>query len=274
MARIEPSKARQVYLLLRDRITAGMAVGSTLPPEQVLAAEHAVSRITVRRALAELEREGLILRRQGAGTFVRMRHTPSPVIADLSDMLANIEAMGRTTQVRLLSFGYRRPLASVASALNLPAGESVQHSIRVRLIDGQPMSHLTTHVPARIGMTYSEEELASRPLLSLIERSGIVVARATQEIGAVLASPDVAHALEVEVGSALVALTRIIFDESARGIEHLFALYRPDRYALRMDLVRAEGANGKRWVPANDASAVPQAEVHIQERTKRNGRAK
>ena len=274
MAGIEPSKARQVYLLLRDRITGGMTAGSSLPPEQALAAEHAVSRITVRRALAELEREGLVLRRRGAGTFVRMRHTPNPVVADLSDMLANIEAMGRTTQVRLLSFGYRRALAHVATALNLPAGESVQHSIRVRLIDGQPMSYLTTHVPARIGMTYSEKELASRPLLSLIERSGIVVARATQEIGAVLASPDVAQALEVEVGSALVALTRVIFDENGRGIEHLFALYRPDRYALRMDLVRTEGANGKRWVPANDASAAPQGQVHNQRRSKRNGRTK
>ncbi len=274
MAGIEPSKARQVYLLLRDRITGGMTAGSPLPPEQALAAEHAVSRITVRRALAELEREGLVLRRRGAGTFVRMHHTPNPVVADLSDMLANIEAMGRTTQVRLLSFGYRRALANVATALNLTAGESVQHSIRVRLIDGQPMSYLTTHVPARIGMTYSEKELASRPLLSLIERSGIVVARATQEIGAVLASPDVAQALEVEVGSALVALTRVIFDENGRGIEHLFALYRPDRYALRMDLVRAEGANGKRWVPANDAVAVPHGQVHNQRRSKRNGRAK
>jgi GntR family transcriptional regulator len=100
------------------------------------------------------------------------------------------------------------------------------------------------------------------------------VARATQEIGAVLASPDVAQALEVEVGSALVALTRVIFDENGRGIEHLFALYRPDRYALRMDLVRAEGANGKRWVPANDAVAVPHGQVHNQRRSKRNGRAK
>ena len=275
MARIEPSKARQIYLLLRDRITGGMAAGSSLPAEQALAAEHAVSRITVRRALAELEREGLVLRRQGAGTFVRMRHTPNPVIADLSDMLANIEAMGRVTQVRLIAFGYQPATANIASALNLATGESVQHSIRVRLIDGEPMSYLTTHVPARIGMTYSEEELALRPLLSLIERSGIVVARATQEIGAVLASPDVAQALDVEVGSALIALTRVIFDGKGHGIEHLLALYRPDRYEMRMDLVRADGANGKRWVPANDARpAAAATHFHDHRGSKRNGRAK
>jgi GntR family transcriptional regulator len=253
MAGVEQSKTRQIYLLLRDRIAGGaLAKGAALPPEQMLASEHAVSRMTVRRALAELEREGLVMRRQGAGTFATPRHEPKPVIADLSDMLANIEEMGRTTDVRLISFGYDTPPPPIAEALNLDTGERVQRSIRVRLIDGRPMSYLTTHVPERIGTTYSEAELASRPLLSLIERSGIAVARATQEIGAVLASPDVAQALDIEIGSALISLTRVVLDEDKRGIEHLFALYRPDRYALRIDLVRTEGANGKHWAPAND----------------------
>ena len=262
MAGVESSKTRQVYLLLRDRIAGGaVAAGAALPPEQALALEHAVSRITVRRALAELEREGLVLRRQGAGTFVLPRHAPKPVIAELSDMLANIEAMGRATEVRLVAFGYDQAPAAIAASLKLASGERVQRSIRVRLIEGRPMSYLTTHVPERIGVTYSEAELASRPLLSLIERSGIAVARATQEIGALLASPEVAQALEVEVGSALIALTRVILDEAGRGIEHLLALYRPDRYALRMDLVRTRGANGRRWVPANDAKGPPRGLV-------------
>jgi GntR family transcriptional regulator len=255
MPGVEPSKTQQIYLLLRDQIASGViAHGAALPPEQSLAASHQVSRITVRRALAELEREGLVRRVQGAGTYATPRHEPKPVIADLSDMLANIVAMGKTTDVRLLAFGYDQAPPQIAAALRLAEGERVQRSIRVRLIDGKPFSYLTTHVPERVGITYSEAELASRPLLSLIERSGIGVAQATQEIGALLASPDVAQALGIDVGSALIALTRVAFDAEGRGIEHLFALYRPDRYALRMDLVRTDGANGKRWSPiANDA---------------------
>ncbi len=259
MPGVEPSKTRQVYLLLRDRIAGGtFAEGAALPPEQSLAAEHAVSRITVRRALAELEREGLIVRRQGAGTFATPRHDPKPMVADLSDVLANIVAMGRDTAVRLLAFGYDRPAPHIAAALNLREGERVQRAIRVRLIDGKALSYLTTHVPERIGLTYSEAELASRPLLSLLERSGIAVAHATQEVSAVLATPEIAKALEVEVGSALIALTRIVFDGEGNGIEHLNALYRPDRYALRMDLMRTDGRHGKRWAPiANDPGRPP-----------------
>ncbi|MHB2169803.1 GntR family transcriptional regulator [Alsobacter sp. R-9] len=259
MSVAESSKSRQVYLVLRDRIASGAYAGTAaLPTEQALAAEHAVSRMTVRRALAALEDEGLISRRQGSGTFLADAR-PRPIVADLSDALANLVAMGRTTTVRLLSFGYEEPTPAVAEGLGLEPGERVQRSVRVRFIDEAPFSFLTTFVPERIGRTYSEADLASRPLLSLLERSGIVVQRATQEIGAQLASPEVAEALGVEVGSALTALTRVVHDGRGHGVEYLSALYRPDRYVFRMDLVRTQDRNGRRWSPAAGAVATPKS---------------
>jgi GntR family transcriptional regulator len=247
---LEIPKARQVYLVLRERIAdGGFDTDGVLPPEQALAAAHNVSRITVRRALAELEREGLIDRRQGAGTFVNPRDVAKPVIADLADVLRNLVEMGKSTDVRLLAFGYQDAPAPIVDALRLAPGERVQRSVRVRIIDGEPFSHLTTHVPERIGMTYSEPELASQPLLTLLERSGVSVERATQEIGAVLASPELASALDVDIGSALIALTRVVYDALGRGVEHLRALYRPDRYAFRMDLERTGESEGRRWSP-------------------------
>ncbi len=247
----ESSKARQVYLVLRDRIAGGHFEGSgALPTEQALSAEHGVSRVTVRRALAALENEGLITRRRGAGTFLSDSGRPRPIVADLSDALANLMAMGSSTKVRLLAFAYEPAPEAVAAALGLPAGERVQRSVRVRYVDDAPFSFLTTFVPEPIGRTYSEADLASRPLLSLLERSGVEVESAAQEIGAQLAAPDVAEALGVETGSALIALSRTVYDRGGAGIEHLSALYRPDRYAFRMDLVRTQDRNGRRWSPA------------------------
>ena len=248
MAGVEPSKTRQVYLVLRDRIAGGrLDDQGTLPPEQALAVEYSVSRVTVRRALAELEQEGLIARRRGAGTFVLGAGGAKPIVADFSDVLANLVAMGRETAVRLLAFDYREPSAAIASTLKLNAGEKTQFSVRVRLIDGQPFSHLTTHVPQRIGVTYTEADLAARPLLSLLERSGVQIERATQEVTAVLATPNVAAALDVEVGSALLGTTRAVFAADGSGVEHLSALYRPDRYSLHMEMVRTEAAGVRRW---------------------------
>lgn len=246
----ESSKARQVYLVLRDRIAGGhYADKAALPVEQDLASEHRVSRATVRRALGALETEGLITRRQGAGTFVNAEGRDRPMAADFSDALAHLSEMGRTTSVRLLSFGYEEAPPAIAEALGLAPGSQVQRSVRVRSMDGAPFSYLVTSVPEAIGRTYSEAELASRPLLTLLERSGISLDRATQSVGAQLATPEIAAALETEIGSALIALTRTVYDRAGRGIEHLSALYRPDRYVFRMDLMRSRHRDGARWSP-------------------------
>ena len=233
----ETSKARRVYLTLRERIATGdLRPGLRLPGEPALAAEQGVSRVTVRRALDRLAGEGLVRRRAGAGTFVADAMLSPVVAADLADVFAHLKAMGRRTGVRLLSFGYAVPPEPVAHALGLAPRERTQRSVRVRLIEGEAFSHLTTHVPERIGVTYAEAELATTPLLSLLERSGIVADRASQAISATLAGPDAAAALGVEVGAALLSLTRVVTDAQGAGVEHLHALYRPDRFAFHLDL--------------------------------------
>ena len=74
------AKAKQVYLVLRDRILSGaVGFGTKLPNENELADDHGVSRVTVRRALGELAREGLIERRRSAGTRVIYRPSPAPM---------------------------------------------------------------------------------------------------------------------------------------------------------------------------------------------------
>jgi GntR family transcriptional regulator len=247
---IETSKTRRVYLTLRDRISSGeLTPGTRLPSEPDLADLHDVSRVTIRRALAELEREGLISRRPGAGTFITARMIKRPIVADLSNALAHLVEMGRSTDVRLLQFGYVDANPDVAEALKLDAGERVQRSVRVRIIDGEPFSYLVTHVPQRIGTTYTEAELGVQPLLTLIERSGVKVDRATQTISAALAGPDIAEALGVDIGAPLLSLNRVVFDMKRRGIEHLAAFYRPDRYSFQMDLVRIDSGGDRLWSP-------------------------
>jgi GntR family transcriptional regulator len=260
MQPLADGKARQVYLVLRDRITSGaMPYGAKLPPEPVLAETHGVARITVRRALARLAAEGLVERRPSAGTRVTFERTAPPVVADIADVLASLLEMGRRTRVQLLSFEYGLPPASVAEALRLSPGERTQRSVRVRLVDGEPFSYLTTHVPERIGVTYSEADLAARPLLSLFDRSGVRAECATQTIGAALAEPEVARALDVDVGAPLIELTRVVLDRSGLGVEHLHAFYRPDRYSIRMDLVRTGADAGHAWWPIGPVPAGAEA---------------
>jgi len=244
------AKAKQVYLVLRDRILSGaIGFGAKLPTENELAHHHGVSRVTVRRALGELARERLIERRRSAGTRVIYRPSPAPITADISGVLANIADMGRRTAVKLLSFDYVPAEGAVAQALDAAPDQLLQRSVRVRSVDGLPFSYLITHVPESVSVTFTQQELASRPLLELLDRAGVKVEHARQRISAGLATPYVAEALDVRSGSPLIELVRVVYDQSGRGVEHLHALYRPDRYAFEIDLVRSGAADTKAWAP-------------------------
>ncbi len=255
MDAIETSKTHKLYLLLKERITSGaLAPGSRLPSEPDLAASHGLSRVTIRRALDGLARDGLISRMPGAGTFVKDIAARPPVVADLANMMAHLVAMGRATRVKLLSFAYVTPPAPIAEALRLRPGERTQAALRVRYLDDKPMSYLSTHIPERIGASFTAEDLAHQPLLELLERSGVVAHKADQTISATLAGPEAAEALDVEIGSALIALTRVVLGADGRGIEHLSALYRPDMHAFHMEMVRTGDGSSRHWRPTTGAA--------------------
>lgn len=244
------AKAKRVYLVLRDRILSGAAAfGTRLPTENELARYHGVSRVTVRRALGELARERLIERRPSAGTRVIYRPSPAPMTADISGVLANLADMGRRTTVKLLSFDYVPAQGAVAAALGAGRDTLLQRAVRVRSIDGLPFSYLITHVPENISVTFTEDELAHRPLLELLERAGVKVERARQRITAGLATPQVAKALGLHAGSPLIELVRVVYDQAGRGVEYLHALYRPDRYSFEFDLIRSGVNNARGWAP-------------------------
>lgn len=253
----EGGKAQRVYLLLRDEILRGAHVpGAALPGELRLAEMHGVSRVTIRRALDALAADGLIDRRAGSGT-----HVAGPgmlqggIAADFATLMPQLVQMGQATTARLLSYSYVEPSPAVAEALRNTA--RMQRAVRVRLIEGAPFSHLTTYVPEEIAQSFSEADLATTPLFRLLERSGVQVDHAHQAISATLATPEVAEALDLTPGAALIALTRVVYDISGRGVEHLSALYRPDRFRLEMTLNRVGAADARQWAPVLATAAEP-----------------
>jgi GntR family transcriptional regulator len=238
----------QIYLILREQIADGSAVAdATLPGEQELTRLYGVSRITAKRALDELAAEGLVVRERGRGTRVRAMPPVPPLHASVEGLLENLFAMGLKTEVALLDFGYVPASAETANALDCTAGRIVQRARRVRSIGGEPFSHLVTFVPEAVGRTYTRRDLAAKPLLALLERSGVRVSRAEQVISAKLADAQVAPHLGVEIGSALLKITRIVRDQNDRPVEYITGLYRPDRYQYAMTLSRVQERRGNVW---------------------------
>ena len=246
----EGGKSRRVYLLLREEIARGThAQGALLPSEDKIAEAQGVSRVTVRRALDALAADGLIEKRAGAGSIVCAPRAPAPIAADMATLIPQVVRMGRATTARLLSFAYGAAPDPVRRALDLDPGARVQTAVRVRLSGGVAFSHLTTHVPEAIARGYSEADLATTPLFELLERSGVAIAEARQSVTATLAAPDVADALGLTPGAALLSLTRVVRDDKGRGVEYLSALYRPDMFRLDMALARAGTDGARHWEP-------------------------
>lgn len=248
----EGAKARQVYLSLSDQISSGrLSDGENLPGEQRLAESFGVSRVTVRRALEALSDAGLVEKRAGSGTTVRANGLAGKSAAmDFNTLMPQLVEMGQSTEARLLSFSYGRAPDLVSRALAIGSSDRVQIATRIRLAGETPFSHLTTYVPAAIAQNYSENDLAMTPLFKLLERSGVQIKEAHQSVSATLAGPEVAEALEVAVGSALLSLRRVVRDVDGNGVEYLAGLYRPDMFRLEMPLARVRNGATRHWEPA------------------------
>jgi GntR family transcriptional regulator len=238
----------QIYSILRGKIVEReYADGEQFLSEKEVAAVYDVSRITARRALDELAKDGVVIRERGRGTRVTYNSSELPLQASIEGMLENFLAMGLETEVSLLEFDYVSPNAQVVQALNCAPTDLVQRSVRVRGLENEPFSYLTTYVPEFVGRTYKKEDLGSISLLALLERGGVVVTRAEQTISATLAGPEVARSLEVELSTPLLRIRRIVFDQEDRPVEFITSLYRPDRYQYRMSLSRVRSSDYNTW---------------------------
>jgi GntR family transcriptional regulator len=249
----------RLYVILRDRIAGGTyPEGSVLPSEFELTEAFSVSRITAKRALDELATEGLVERVRGRGTTVTDRAAAllgaQPITASIDGLLENLTAIGRETSVEVIEFGYVPVPDFVRARLELEPNTRAQRAVRVRSLDGEPLSQSTTYVPERIGRAYSAKDLASTPIIDLIERAGVVVGAAEQSISATLADSLVASRLKVGVGAPLLLMKRCVKDTSGKPAQYIEILYRPDRFEYRMSLTREQAAGHGRFPPARPAA--------------------
>jgi GntR family transcriptional regulator len=243
----------QVYVALRNRILErNYCAGDFLPSEHDLATQFGVSRITIRRALNELAARDLIVRQQGKGTRVADCIPRAHLQAGMEGLLGDTIRMAAATSVEVLEFEYVRADRQVAEALHVALGDRVQWAVRVRRWNGMPFSYLVTYLPESIGRSFTRAEMASTSLMVLLERSGVVQARAEQTISASAATPAIAHALDLPAGAPILHTTRLSFDGRGLPVEYLSASYRPDLYSYSMSMEPHSGPGGVRWVARGD----------------------
>jgi GntR family transcriptional regulator len=240
---------RQLFLVLHDEIDRGViAPGDPLPTEQTLCDQFGVSRITVRRALADLAEQGYIERRQGVGSFVREHGPAEPT--DVSDVLragrSYMDGLRQSqfeTEVEVVELGARRPPRSIGEALGT-SGELL-HIVRVRRQrrTGEPLIVSDAWLPNELAELLTESALLRSPLYELLSDAGVVMDRVQHEITAEIAGPRNAHLLDTAIGAALLRLNRLV---SVAGAPHhqLSVLLSPSRSRVVMSQSAAELETG------------------------------
>ena len=228
----------QTAEVLRSRIAQTVwKQGERLPSESQLCEEFGVSSITVRRAVATLVAEGLLVRLQGKGTFVSSDHAIVQGPPELTSFTQDMEARGWRGSARVLALRTERASARVATKLGLSSGAPVSIIRRVRLADGLPVAIQTAHLPALLFPGLEKYDFSRESLYGVFERVyGVKPAHAAEIYHASKVSPAEADPLEVEVDSPAFRVERVASDSTGRRIELVDSVIRGDRWTLVLRL--------------------------------------
>jgi GntR family transcriptional regulator len=208
---------RQLYLVLHDEIGRGvLGPGEALPTEQSLCDQFGVSRITVRRALADLADAGLIDRRHGVGSFVT-EQSPAGRDAVGGSYLDNMRQVEFETEVDVIECGIRALPPAVSARWD--SRHSALHVMRVRRErrTGEPLIITEAWLPAELSDAITVSTLRRAPLYQLIADAGVTLEHLEHEMTAEMAGPRTASLLEAAIGTPLIRVNRVAF---AKGAPH------------------------------------------------------
>ena len=223
---------QQLQSALRDAIQEGaLKVNDRLPAERELAAQFSISRVTIRKALEGLINEGVLLRRQGSGTFVNSRVEKS--FSKLSSFTEDMIARGRSPDSQWLGKSTGTVTPEESLLLGLSPGSSVYRFNRLRFADDLSMALEFSTVPAFCLPAADSVEIS---LYSALELTGYRPTRALQRLRAVSFTKEQSELLDVEPGAAGLLIERRGFLADGRAVELTRSHYRGDAYDFIAEL--------------------------------------
>jgi len=223
---------QQLQRAIRQAIeTRVLGPDDALPPERDLATEFSVSRITVRKAIDQLVTEGLLVRRQGSGTFVCARVEKN--FSKLTSFSEDMRARGRNPRSVWLRKSSGTVTPEEALTLRASPGTPVYRFHRIRFADDAPMS---LEYATILASCLPSLEAVESSLYAALERVGNRPVRALQRLRAVLFSAEQADLLQAKEKDAGLLVERLGFLKDGRAAEFTQSFYRGDTYDFVAEL--------------------------------------
>lgn len=236
-----PDAARPAYIRLKeqllDRITAHeWQPEDCLPSERTLCEEYGLSRMTVRQALAELEKEGIIKRVHGKGTYVQREKLTQPLLK-LTSFSEDMRQRGFVPGAQTLALERIPAGKLLAEKLRVAVGDEVILLKRLRLASGEPMAIETAYLPSeRCGAIY--DQLAQNKSLYHLMRTQLCIelSGAKQSIEVTGVQGWEAKLLRIAETDLVMKIERQTFDTQKHPVEYVVSKYRADKYKLYIEL--------------------------------------
>jgi GntR family transcriptional regulator len=227
---------------LRERIRVGeLPSGARLDNQRQLAKSFGVTLMTLRQALELLEREHLITRRHGLGTFVAAPSIDYDIM-QLRRFAGDLSAKGERVATRLLGTRFAAADRRVAEALRLAGRPRVLVVERLRLVDEHPMSLQRSFLPSPLGDEVIRADLALTPLHQVLEfKLGVVVTRASETVSAVRLGRREARDLGCRAGEPAFESERVSYDAGGAPVVFDRVFIPGDRFRITREL-HYEGA--------------------------------
>jgi GntR family transcriptional regulator len=233
----------QLEQIIKSKILTGeFILGDQIPTEKDFCQTYQVSSITARQAILNLVNEGLLVRRQGKGTFVKEGFTNIKNIKTLrlSGDLNNILPEGLKAQdVKVLDIVKIKTPQRVAKLLAIEEGKEVVQIRRTRSDNKIPVSYIKNYVRSEVGEKIKKEDFYLYPMLDILRnRLKIPLTGGIQYVEAIVADYDIASALSVNICSPILYLETIIFERHKKPVELVQTFYRPDqfRYTVKLSI--------------------------------------
>jgi GntR family transcriptional regulator len=208
-----------------------------LPSENELAEQHGISRATVRHALDVLERDGWIYREKGKGSFAPVRRVEQEA-TQLVSTTEDMQQRGWSLVTRVISLKRLPAPSHVAYALEIDHSAPVYELCRLRIVNNEPLSVQITYLPQKLCPDLEENDL-SLSLFRLLEtRYGLRLWTARSVLRARLVTAHEAHLLQVPETIPVLYVERITYAATGTPVEYLEAVWRGDRYDMRVTLRR------------------------------------